>query len=793
MSVEIKKESIDKVFSLGNKAPWGFLMVLTAVFIIILYPDLVIKKHAYKVGDIARKDIKSQREFFYEDIETTKANRQKAKNAVLTVYDYDTGLSDDIIQRIHLAFSELRAVLSAEKNHRSPKAPSTAAPAETPSSEVKKSIHAQVQDMKDEFEEKIGISVSKGAYKILEKEKFSEDIEALIGKILKFILANGVVANKEILLKEYDKGIVLRPLGTKTEKTFLNLKQYYGPDQAKTMVRIVAQPLFKDTSYSVRSLVVDFVQRLLQPNITLNKSETEDRIKKAAEAVKPFLYQIKVGEMLLREGERVTEDNLQKINMLQDQATKKEMLITSMGTALLMLCLLWVFYLIYINNNSEFALNRNKNLLFIACVLIIFALTAKVSAQLPISQSHFYFSLPFTAGAMIICLFMGLDIAIPFALVMAVCIAIIFKNRFDIFIYYLLSSTMGAYWMQHCRERKVFIKAGLKLGLFNVVLITAINIYMAEYSWFNFLSDWSLVFLGGCASGIVTAGLAPLIEITFAYTTDITLLELANLDRPILRRLMLEAPGTYHHSVIVGTMVEAAASEIGANPLLARVCGYYHDIGKIKKPLYFIENQKDGKNRHDKLSPSMSSLILIAHIKGGVEIAKEHKLGTAITDTIQQHHGTSLISFFYEKAKQQKEDDGVNIDDFRYPGPKPQTREVGLVMLADVLEAASRTLDNPTPARIQGLVQNLINKIFSDGQLDNCELTLKDLNNIAKSFNKILSGIYHHRIEYPENVAPATGKGKNGSSDKQQPKQPQDKSEENSESSAGHLKRLGLS
>jgi putative nucleotidyltransferase with HDIG domain len=259
---------------------------------------------------------------------------------------------------------------------------------------------------------------------------------------------------------------------------------------------------------------------------------------------------------------------------------------------------------------------------------------------------------------------------------------------------------------------------------------------------------------------------------------------------------MIEAPGTYHHSVIVGTLVEAAASEIGANPLLARVCGYYHDIGKMNKPLYFIENQK-GKNKHDKLAPSMSSLILIAHVKDGVEIARKNKLGNVIIDTIKQHHGTSLIKFFYEKAKQRKGEDSVNIDDFRYPGPKPQTREAGLVMLADAVEAASRTLENPTSSRIQGLVQNLINKIFSDGQLDACELTLKDLHNIAKSFNQILSGIYHHRIEYPDQRAAANGNGKgktkNGSSDRQQARQNKNTTEENTEDGPGHLKRLGLS
>ncbi len=368
----------------------------------------------------------------------------------------------------------------------------------------------------------------------------------------------------------------------------------------------------------------------------------------------------------------------------------------------------------------------------------------------PVSSSSMTFGIPLASGAMTICLFMGLEIAVPFGMVTAICTAVIFQNRFEIFTYFLLNSLMAAYWMQNCRERKVFITAGAKLGLLNILLATATHAYIGS-SWdMNLFCDWGFAFIGGITAGIVTAGIAPLLEITFGYTTDITLLELANLEQPILRRLMLEAPGTYHHSVIVGSMVEAAASEIKANPLLAKVCGYYHDIGKVKKPLYFIENQTDGKNRHDKLAPSMSSLILISHVKEGVEMAKKYRLGQVITETIRQHHGTSLISFFYEKAKQIKGEENVKIEDFCYPGPRPQTKEAGLVMLADVVEAASRTLENPTPSRISGLVNKLINKIFSNGQLDDCELTLKDLHNIGKSFNKILNGIYHHRIEYPD-------------------------------------------
>jgi len=261
---------------------------------------------------------------------------------------------------------------------------------------------------------------------------------------------------------------------------------------------------------------------------------------------------------------------------------------------------------------------------------------------------------------------------------------------------------------------------------------------------------------------------------------------------------MVQAPGTYHHSVIVSNMVEATAKAINANPLLAKVSAYYHDIGKMKKPLYFIENQMGGENRHDKLAPSMSSLVLISHVKDGVELARQHNLGQEIIDIIQQHQGKGLISFFYQKAKDQamsKNSKGFDVkeDDYRYPGPKPQTKEAGLVMLADMVEAASRSLPDPTPARINGTVQKIINKVFSDGQLDECELTLKDLHEIAKSFNKTLGGIFHQRVEYPESASTKrTKKAANGDSDKIGQENKRSKKSNDTSSDGEGLKRLGL-
>ncbi|MBL7179417.1 MAG: HDIG domain-containing metalloprotein [Pseudomonadota bacterium] len=803
MNPEKNKTILAKFLISNNYVHWSLLIGITIVFTIFLYPNLVIKTYPYQLGDVVEKDVKATKDFLIEDQEATKTKRREAIDNVLTLYDYDASLSTKVRRKVKTAFGALRALFEPEKSSQKQNRSEPPQAVAEQSAEREKSIHDRIWQMKEYFEQTIGITVSDGAYKILENESFSEDIADLIIQITTEIIDNGVVANKELLLREADKGIILRDIRTKTETAVYKLKQFYGLDQAKTMVRIIGQPLLKNRNYVLVNMIVDFVQGLIQPDITLNKSETEERKKNAVLEIKPIFYKIKAGEMLLREGERVTQIQLLKLKASQESAETGQILVTSIGSAMIILCILLTTYILHLKHQSHMDRSQNKHLLFIASVLITFFFIARISASLSESVAHYAsfdlpessiaLGIPLASGAMTVCLFVGLDLAIPFAMLIAIGTAVIFKNRFDIFIYFFINGSLAAYWMQSCRERKVFIKAGLKLGLLNVALATAITFYMADLSGFKILWDWAFAFMGGVAAGIVTAGIAPLVEIAFDYTTDIKLLELANLDQPILRRLMLEAPGTYHHSVMVGSLVEAAAAEIGANSLLAKVCGYYHDIGKINKPLYFVENQTDGINRHDKLAPSMSSLILISHVKDGVEIAKQNKLGQIIIDTIRQSHGTSLISFFYEKAKKLKGEDAVKIEDFRYPGPRPQTREAGLVMLADVVEAASRTLANPTPSRIQKHVQDMINKIFSDGQLDNCELTLKDLHNIAKSFNKILNGIYHHRIEYPEQVLLSNGKGKNGSPDRQQPKQIQDISEENKRKGPGHLKRLGLS
>ena len=256
--------------------------------------------------------------------------------------------------------------------------------------------------------------------------------------------------------------------------------------------------------------------------------------------------------------------------------------------------------------------------------------------------------------------------------------------------------------------------------------------------------------IGVLISGILSVGLLPFYESIFDVVTNIKLLELSNPNQPLMRKLLMEAPGTYHHSMMVANLAEAAAEVVGGNPVIARVGAYYHDIGKTKRPYFFGENQIGKENPHDKITPNLSTLIILSHTKDGLEMAKEYKIPKIIQDIIVQHHGTTLVKYFYYKVKNSAENpEEVKEEDFRYPGPIPDTKESGILMLADSVEAAVRSIPEPTKDKIEGMVNNIINDKINNNQLINCDLTLKDIELIRQSFLKTLDGIYHHRIEYP--------------------------------------------
>jgi cyclic-di-AMP phosphodiesterase PgpH len=370
----------------------------------------------------------------------------------------------------------------------------------------------------------------------------------------------------------------------------------------------------------------------------------------------------------------------------------------------------------------------------------------------PLAPESLFYGIPFAAGALLVQAVLGLHRGLVFSLSLSVLIGI-YTSYPAIAVYSLMSSLVACLSLTQFRTRQAYVKAGLNIAialfpftLASIVLTDQANVYDACIRLVG-------TFCNGMFSVFIFAGFTPIVEHVGGYVTDMRLIEMATLDNPILKNLSINAPGTWNHSMVMGMMVEAAADSVGANPVLARVSAYFHDIGKIKKPAYFVENQM-GKNPHDALTPSMSALIIRSHVKDGIEMARAQGLPEAIVDMIPQHHGTSTIEYFYRKALIEAEEKGTagDIDEtlYKYPGPKPQTKEAGILLLADGIEAATRTLKEPTLDRIQGLVQKMINKVFASGELNECDLTLKDLHEIAKCFTRVLNGIYHQRISYFE-------------------------------------------
>jgi len=407
-----------------------------------------------------------------------------------------------------------------------------------------------------------------------------------------------------------------------------------------------------------------------------------------------------------------------------------------------------------------------------------------------VTEESLFFIVPFATGALLIQAVLGIKYSLVFALNLSIIAGFYFEHR-AVLTYVLVSSLVSSLSLRRFRSRGDYVKAGFYIAAISIPFALAFLVKSENADISIYLVAIGSSLIGGIASSFLAAGITPVVEHLCGYVTDMRLIEMATLDHPLLKELSLSAPGTWNHSMVIGMMVEAAADAIGANAVLARVGAYFHDVGKSKKPLYFVENQAGGENRHDKLSTSMSALIIRSHVKDGVDLAKKYKLPVSVVDMIAQHHGTSLIEYFYDKAVKEAAEAGdeipVDKSQFTYLGPKPQTREAAILMLADGVEAASRTISEPTADRIQGMVQKLINKVFASGQLNECELTLHDLHLIAKTFNRVLSGIYHQRIAYAEPAEKIAEKSqKNDEQLKNQAKNVEGKKPEED------LKRLGL-
>ena len=710
---------------------WGILYVV--VTSLCFAPAISFRAAKLRAGTIARRDVVAAQDFILPDPESTEKKKQEAAGAVRPVYDRDSQAAFRLEERLQKSFSGARETErgAAPGRHR-----------------------AGPEAIRDSFVMPIG----EEAFEALSRQHFSADVEARLVATSARLYRDGIVDNKDLLLQNRERGVTLRDTATGAERTTVDLfsTAEYGADVKSLVAAELAGGRMGPSE--VRE-VSAFLAAALQPNLTYNAAETARRRDLAARQVESVLVKIPRGQVIVRRGDLITPRTERIIGAVQGSASDAQ----SWWRLFAVFCIQILAALAFWVDSQIRARSMRKEpstLLPLLAVGIVFALVLRggfTVAQLLASNfssdalSSDSLALPFAAGPIVAVLVAGAGPgpAVLFAAVQAVGAGILLGLNFQFALFALAGSLAGIYGMKRFGSRSVLFVIGGIVAAANVAAVLIGHSLSGDAA--TLLPDLASGAVGGLVVAALVAFLVPLFETLFHVTTDIRLLELSNQNLPMLRTLAFEAPGTYQHSLMVGHLAEAAAEAVGANPLLARVCAYYHDIGKTKMPEYFIENQPRGFNRHDRLEPSMSALIIASHVKEGAELARKSRLPEPIVIGIREHHGTKLIRYFYQKALSRAEPGAPPIleSDYRYPGPKPSNRVSGILMLADAVEAASRTLVEPTPAKIAAMVRAIGSDCLRDGQFDTCDLTIGDLTTIQEALIRTVTTMFHHRIDYP--------------------------------------------
>lgn len=792
---------------LFQRALLALLLSLALAFLMI---DFVrVPGAGLQVGDIADRDVIATQSFELLDDEATRLRREQAARAVHTVYEQDAQASRVVMSRLHAAFEYGRARLAEDKSAAELDASNaTATPgtrngaSRSGNGSVKKSAATPRQGRSgeddaldgpraeldpilqdplvqrlDQFRptmaELLGAELTPELFARFVHLHFDRVIEDIIGQLVTDAMAHPVLVELAALSDSIlVNGITLAKIDEQNRtETVLYLRDgLMDLESARKSIEDHAQvSLSGRPGWQIRA-IAELAGRLIQPTVTVNDVLTEQRRREASESVSPVKIPVKKGTMIVRRGDPIDDHKfflLQSIAQLQADYHPGAMFLS---VTLLVYVLLGTCYAFAATYIRKFA-SSGKDLITVSLLLfVVLALTRAsvevsnaLASYLPFVQLNaYYYGIPLATGAMVVRILMNSETALLFSIILSILAAMLLEYNGLYLAFYFVSSLAAAGGIAHTKERVHVLRGGLVAGVVNVLMVLAIHMVHAATvetqrhpSGESLLLELAFAFGGGLVASILTLGIVPFFEM-FGYVTDYKLLELANLNHPLLKDLMLKAPGTYHHSVIVGNLSEAAAQAIRANALLARVGCLYHDIGKMKKPEYFIENLRNvTENRHDHMPAHMSALIIASHVRDGIEMARQHRLPQAIIDLIPGHHGTSLISYFYNKARQEAgSGEQVNENDFRYPGPKPRTREAGIVMLADATEASTRSIKNVNVSKIRINLQKIFQRVISDGQLDECPITLHELAVIMESFQKTLEAIYHNRIEYPPDLRP---------------------------------------
>lgn len=493
---------------------------------------------------------------------------------------------------------------------------------------------------------------------------------------------------------------------------------------------------------NIEVILREMCESQIKANYFFDQSKTDEAVKEALKSVSKVM--IKKNQTIVKEGEPITQ---QQINILTElglvgEDLSKDYIYTYIILAFFVLFVLGMQYM-YLKKEKKEILIDTKLVFLILLLNLLSVISARVFTFVSL------FIIPIACAPILMTVFLDSKISIVINSLNLLFVAVIVGFDPQVILIGIVSTIVSSTTLKKVSQRNDILYSTVYVAAAVAVVILSSGILLSN-NIKQILLDVILAVFGAFISGILAMGLLPFLESSFSLVTNMKLLELSNPNNPLLKRLLMEAPGTYHHSVMVANLAEVAAEEVGANPMLVRVGAYYHDVGKIKRPFFFGENQLGGTNPHDKISPTLSTTIIISHVKDGLELAKEYDIPKVVSDMIVQHHGTTLVKYFYYTLKNSSENpDEIREEDFRYPGPKPQSKEAAIIMMADSVEAAVRSIQEPTLEKIEDMVNNIVKDKMNSNQLNECDLTFRELEVIKACFLRVLKGIYHHRIEYP--------------------------------------------
>lgn len=720
--------------------PFAFIVLTSLVLAYFL--SYVPKKSLpeFKPGDIAASDVIASSDLTVEDTDTTEARRQTAVEAVLPVYVFDPNVFLNIEDKVRQFFLAGRQWLK------------TVPPAKD---------YGLIQKT---ITDKFGLDLTTGDIAALEKAEFGTDLETILLGLMEKHARQGLILSKSLFInREQERGFTLLR-GGDGEKT-IRASEILEIREVKE--RFVAEINGLDLTARKKGLLISLAYGFAAPNVTFNKVETEVRKDRARSGVSPAFFSIKKGRVIARKGDEVTPDAAKLIRAINQGAqTRKGWLANFLGTFLLFgLLMLTIWFYLRSLVPARTALKHYLMMgLTLALSLLLYKALGFVSDTLSQSARFFLFAdaesykfaFPYQFGVLLFAFLTTNTVALIYAILNSLLVGYLFNANYFLMIFSLIGGLAAIYGIKYYqRQRRT---ATLRSGFF---LVAPLNVFVVlTFSLIKprgaepvdaLAAECFMAIIGGLLSAALAFVLLPIYENVFRFVTQTKLLELTNSDSEIFREMAIEAPGSYHHALIVASLAEKAAEAIGVDSLLVKAGALYHDVGKIKMPEYFVENRNRKVDVHKDLPPSMSTLVIINHVKEGVEIARKEKLPVEIRDIIEQHHGSSLVRYFYLKAKEKvdPEMEKIGEETFRYPGPKPQTKEAALVMLADSVEAASKSLKNQKEDNLKRVIRDIFDNYLTDGQLDDCSFSLKELRMIAASFLATLLTVYQPRPDYP--------------------------------------------